>query len=425
MIKNNKMKTAVLVALCSMAIIASGFGMSNVVKYTSWQSVDRAVSETDASVCGVTGSEQDPAAYYHEPYEDNELHILDGDSNMYVYDMSESRNSGVAQAWTTTSGGIFDDVIDFEALYGLRITARNDAVTYCAYSHTSKIAGQITCRLYRVENGNDVFVKNLPSVDTEGDASTLDTKDLKGVYKIKGSFPFDGKTSTCEICFYASDEILTACRIIHNREIPDHIESWAKMLKDADPDDFLSNEKTTYPTSGIAGSCVHVKEWEDISDQIVLKDDWTDEMKVYAMVKYLSENVAYDDYRRNDPQHRTRANMANDYTDDNNFTLKNNVGVCWDYTNILAIMCRHHGIPCTSVDNSYHTYNIVWLNGRWVGIDVSDIAKYTCSEKDTSKENWKPDDTPVYYDSYGIYNKRMNAYDQNIWTKERGSGIAE
>lgn len=418
--KNNKMKTAVLVALCSMAIIASGFGISNVVKYTSLQSVDRAVSETDASVCGVTGSEQDPETYRDEVV-DNDLHIYDEDSHMFVYDMSESRTSGVTQSWKTENGS-YDDMIDFEALYGIRITVKNGTVSYSAYSHTDKVAGQVPCRLYRVSAKDEVFVKNLPSIMIGEEGNTFDTKGLSGLYRIKAAFTFRDIKPECYISFYVSDDKTVACRESTSEYHMSEVDAWNKMLKDADPKNFLSNDKITYPTSGVGTSCVHVKEWEDISDEIILKDEWTDEAKTYAMVKYLADHIAYDDYRYKDPKHRTRANMAGNYSDDNNFTLKNHVGVCWDYTNILTIMCRHHGIPCTCVDSETHTYNIVWLNGRWVGIDVSKIAKYSCDTEDTSEDNWKKNKHVFYEDNYGIYESNMKTYDQNIWTKERGLG---
>ena len=68
---------------------------------------------------------------------------------------------------------------------------------------------------------------------------------------------------------------------------------------------------------------------------------------------------------------RSRATLAEDWTNDNLFSYYNHVGNCYDYANIMTIMCRHLGIPCTTVENSYHTANAVWMDGEWVCIDVS------------------------------------------------------
>lgn len=195
-------------------------------------------------------------------------------------------------------------------------------------------------------------------------------------------------------------------------------------MGDAAPEDYISNKDVTYPTSGTRGACNHVKEWEAVAESIVGEhDDWSDEMKVYAFVDYLAKNIAYDDYKL--AHRRSRAAENHDYTNDENFTLKNNVGVCWDYTNILAIMCRHYEIPCTSVDvGEGHTFNAVYLNNRWTGIDITitKLVRYRCDTKDTSKEKWHKTGS-AGYSNYGMYSAQITGHDGNIWTMEKGLGL--
>lgn len=338
-----------------------------------------------------------------------------------VYDFRDARNYGIANVM---ENGV--ETIDFEGFFGIRIDTSGTGITYSVYTHalgaTSDTASIV---LYRVKEDGSALVKKLGSVKTDTD-KTLSVKLSNGLYMLTATFTVN---ETREIpvsgYLYVEDGDAVTCRLssLSQRSIDRYIDAWNHLLRNADPDDFLSNDKITYPTSGTNGACNHVSDWEAISDELVLSDEWTDEAKVFAFVDYLSKNIAYDNYRYRQPGHRSRANIAGDYTDDANFTLGNSVGVCWDYTNILTIMCRHHGIPCTSIDNPTHTFNAVWLNGGWVGIDLTETRHYVCNTADTDKDNWKSASYTYYH--YGSYNIStiMKSYDQNIWTKERGLGL--
>ncbi len=143
----------------------------------------------------------------------------------------------------------------------------------------------------------------------------------------------------------------------------------------------------TYPTSGRNGNCVHFEEWKGLGDKIIQDKNWSDEYKVFALVTHLAEYYAYDEYRADICHNKSRALMANDYADDFNFMFYNDVGTCWDYTNALAIMCRTQGIPCTSVERDTHTWNVVYINGEWIPIDICCFNLYKCRTEDPSKSN--------------------------------------
>lgn len=107
--------------------------------------------------------------------------------------------------------------------------------------------------------------------------------------------------------------------------------------------------------------------------------------------------------------------------DDKYYALGNHVGVCWDFTNMMVIMCRHHGIPATSVENSIHTAVAVYLNGEWSIIDVTLLTKYECVTLDTDKSKWCPA-TSVFLAShtYGCFSieGRISSHDTEVWTAE-------
>lgn len=109
---------------------------------------------------------------------------------------------------------------------------------------------------------------------------------------------------------------------------------------------------------------------------------------------------------------------TNSWNDDNLWLYYNKVGQCWDFANVMTIMCRHHGIPCTSVENEGHTINAVWMNGEWIGINVSALVANHCDTKDTDTKNWKHYRTGTYKQCYGYYDGAMNTYNQALATPE-------
>ena len=58
-------------------------------------------------------------------------------------------------------------------------------------------------------------------------------------------------------------------------------------------------------------------------------------------------------------------------------TLSSKSGVCFDYASLAAAMFRSLGIPCqiitgyVSPDNLYHAWNMVYLDGQWVSVQIT------------------------------------------------------
>ena len=133
------------------------------------------------------------------------------------------------------------------------------------------------------------------------------------------------------------------------------------------------------------------------------------------------KNYAYDEYRVSNLNMVSRANKAGVYNDDSYYALGNHVGVCWDFTNMMVIMCRHHGIPATSVENDVHTAVAVYLNGEWSIIDVTPLTKYECVTLDTDKSKWRPAATAFrtshYYGCFSL-GEPIDSHDTEVWTAE-------
>ncbi|MCR5501454.1 MAG: transglutaminase-like domain-containing protein [Lachnospiraceae bacterium] len=311
------------------------------------------------------------------------------------------------------------DYIEYEGFAGIRTHCDGTRVTYTMYSHN-----------YDLDNGTVSFVSDDDmktavklSDMTEGMSKTFDITDYAakpGLYVLHIDIPYKNRTYYANTNLYYDGKVVKACR----RLCVENIDSWRKLVGNLDPDKCLGmyvvdkNVPITYPTSGMDGNCNHVEEWRSLAHEIVKFDYWDNEMKVFALVNYLSRNYAYDYYRVRTLDNVSRATTAKCWTDDSLWMYYNKVGQCWDFANAMTVMCRELGIPCTTVENDYHTVNAVWMYGEWVSIDVSQLVGYGCFEKDTDPDKWVADRQGSFSGCYGRYCGDMNNYNQCIATPE-------
>lgn len=92
----------------------------------------------------------------------------------------------------------------------------------------------------------------------------------------------------------------------------------------------------------------------------------TDEDKVKAIYEWIIHNFEYDyDYNAFIQYFNVRR------------TLRTHKGVCYDFSNLFAALCRSQNVPCYVVDGtSYktaaqHTWNRVYYDGSWWDVDVT------------------------------------------------------
>lgn len=124
--------------------------------------------------------------------------------------------------------------------------------------------------------------------------------------------------------------------------------------------------------------------WVNKSNEIA-ESDWTDAHKTQAFYDYILDNMAYDYWVLQKGSH-SRTFYNKDYTG-TYFTSVTNVGVCEDFANIIAIMCRAQGIPAVKVHISSHAWAYVYIEdyGRWISVDPTRDIVYGCYSEDTSK----------------------------------------
>ncbi len=311
------------------------------------------------------------------------------------------------------------DSIPYEGLFGLKAEIKGTVVNYSMYTHNAFYQeGIVSLRSYEdVRRGKEGM--NLGTIKVNESAS-FDLRSIaeagkEAVYYLK--IASNGKKAYMYL--YDDGKKAWVCKYDHTSE--KEAESWNRLIGKLDPKKCLEmyvgnpGYPITYPTSGKDGYCNDVSKWCELSDTLVNKN-WTDNMKVFALVLYLTRNYAYDDWRVQTNNNVSRASLAQCWDDESLWMYENKVGNCWDFANVLTIMCRRQGIPCTSVENDEHTLNAVWMDDEWVAIDVSALVNHHCRLEDTDPALWRETRSGLYATDYGYYDSAMDTYNQALRT---------
>ena len=135
--------------------------------------------------------------------------------------------------------------------------------------------------------------------------------------------------------------------------------------------------------------------WLAKSDELV-EPDWSDARKIETFYNYIIDNMAYDRWIVKQKQHG-RCFYYNDYS--GKYHISNTrIGVCEDFTQIMAIMCRAQGIPALNTASESHSHSIVIVYSkdynRWIPIDTTADISHDAWDEDFSV--WVASDSPRY-----------------------------
>lgn len=104
---------------------------------------------------------------------------------------------------------------------------------------------------------------------------------------------------------------------------------------------------------------------------------------VRAIYGWIVGNIAYDEGKA------SALADATGYLPSPDATIGDEGGICFDYASLAAAMLRSQGIPCkivtgyVSPDNIYHAWNMVYIDGTWVGTSIN-IESNTWTRIDTT-----------------------------------------
>ena len=94
-----------------------------------------------------------------------------------------------------------------------------------------------------------------------------------------------------------------------------------------------------------------------------------------AVYEWITENIRYD------TEKAAALADATGYVPNPDETLGTGTGICFDYASLGAAMLRSLGIPCkiitgyVSPDGIYHAWNLVYLDGSWISVEVNVESK--------------------------------------------------
>lgn len=158
--------------------------------------------------------------------------------------------------------------------------------------------------------------------------------------------------------------------------------------------DCVSTDPIYYPIVPVnEGEVTDTANWIAKSSELV-KDDWTDAHKIMTFYNYVIDNFAYDDWIIAQDNHG-RCFYYADYTG-KYYISQTSIGVCEDFSQVIAIMCRAQGIPTLVLNNAMHAVAVVYIKdyGRWFLIDsTADIENDAYQEDYTV---WKKTFRPRY-----------------------------
>lgn len=324
----------------------------------------------------------------------SELPVVSGITNETIlkYETAKTdfvnsiRKNGVTAVYnfnTVMSTGFGKDgtELPIEAEYGLTAYMDGRTIRLRAYNNSGKTVSASYGYIENLDSNNGGRI----SINVNNSFTGIATdKYINGLYRIQADFS-TGKTAA--LYFYVNGTKTYLCNAAVTTD--GTISLWnsrrnavGKVLAAGGitPGNNLTLEKFCYPSKvfdpvkyGVYTNDTPL--WTELSKSLV-KEDWSDERKVYTFYSWIEENLAYDFYEAKNLTY-SRASTYNDHSGTYN-VWNTKAGVCFDFTNILAIMCRANGIPagCITSNSMNHTWNIVYINGRWTEIDCTQGSLY-------------------------------------------------
>lgn len=137
---------------------------------------------------------------------------------------------------------------------------------------------------------------------------------------------------------------------------------------------FVCKPEDPYLANG--GATLWDTQTEELADEICADCD-TNAEKVQTIYNWIIRYCEYDyDYNGFIQYFNVRR------------TLHTRKGVCYDFSNLFAALCRSQNIPCYVVDGTPfdrstqdHTWNRVYYDGCWWDVDVTNDISCTASGK--------------------------------------------
>lgn len=298
---------------------------------------------------------------------------------------------------TAVGAGVNSDIaVPAEADYGFIVTVLdNDCVALTAYNNSADDIApvRVTAGLASGEvkiNGTQLIYAITGYADCGDGFGVIDVKFSNnriltaGVFKENGRLYAVNVNKNKDIAAGAVDRRLVLAQLMEEAGITEA--------------DCVSTDPIYYPIVPVnKGEVTDTAYWVKKSSELV-EDDWTDAHKIMTFYNYVIDNFAYDDWIivQND---KARCFYYNDFSG-RRYISNTNVGVCEDFSQVIAIMCRAQGIPALVLHNKTHAVTVAYIEdySRWFLIDSTDDIENDAYQEDYTV--WVKTDK-VRYKSFG------------------------
>lgn len=345
------------------------------------------------------------------------------DKYTYFYDFRDSWYVGNDYE----TGHRYDSELftDWQGLWGVYAHTKDDVLTYEVYSYLDNVTP--TAVEFRTYDDAETIVLDA----TPGVEHVRKTKNLaNGPYTLCAWFDYTHEDGTVEDIgawqtLYVSgghgwfadykreaDDATFKAWLAGKRETLAADDTFQAWVAKQGGNDFTKATDVTaihYPfKSNTSRYPDNSGKWRQLAHEICPDDDANEYVKARALFAWMQSNIAYDmdvplssGYRWAEA---AKAGSAKGYT-----MWDSHLGMCVDFANVYAIMCRELGIPCHTVSNKTHTWNAAYLNGRWELVDVNggirsayvgeDNATYVANAKAYwAEQEAKGEHTPAWAD---------------------------
>lgn len=331
-----------------------------------------------------------PAATWHASSKEHDISV----NSILTYEDGAIWNFADC---TAVGAGVNSDIaVPAEADYGFIVTVLDsNSVDITAYNNSAEhiVPVKVTAEL---STGNLETTESYESYTITGynDCSngfgTVTVSFSNGRTLVAGVFKENGRLYAVNI----NSNKTIATNAVDRRLV------LAKLMQDAGitEDDCVSTDPIYYPIVPVnKGEVTDTEYWVAKSSELV-EDDWTDAHKIMTFYNYVIDNFAYDDWiiAQND---KARCFYYNDFSG-KRYISNTNVGVCEDFSQVIAIMCRAQGIPAVVLHNKTHAVTVAYIEdySRWFLIDSTDDIENDAYQEDYTV--WVKTDK-VRYKSFG------------------------
>lgn len=298
---------------------------------------------------------------------------------------------------TAVGAGVNSDIaVPSEADYGFIVTVLDsNSVTITAYNNSAeyitpvKVTAELSTGNLEITESHDVYTIAGYDDCTNG-FGTVAVSFSNGRTLVAGVFKENGRLYAVNI----NSNKTIATNAVDRRLV------LAKLMQDAGitEEDCVSTDPIYYPIVPVnKGEVTDTAYWVQKSSELV-EDDWTDAHKIMTFYNYIIDNFAYDDWiiAQND---KARCFYYNDFSG-RRYISSTNVGVCEDFSQVIAIMCRAQGIPALVLHNKTHAVTVAYIEdySRWFLIDSTDDIENDAYQEDCTA--WVKTDK-VRYKSFG------------------------